>query len=323
MAVFALCTLGSLIIYHVRSVDLRIEPFSLEDQRVKSYDFHDTDEETRCFNDVDTLSNPIPNVVHVIWGFQDPEMTFMNYLVIRSALISLKPDALKLHYQNFNENNVWFQKVSDKISLVHHNASIEYSKQIHENWQVSHLADALRLDVLQREGGIYLDMDVITLRSFDTLRHSKRDVVLGYEGGDRHGLCNAIILARKDAPFLKKWIESYTDFSPKEWNYHSVLLPKELAANSPYQVCPLAPTVFFWPTYTRNHVRYMHEPITKDEALELEIILDANGGSLYPDQLAYHAWNQMAWEKYLQRLTPEIVRERDTRFNVMVRRFLD
>jgi hypothetical protein len=67
----------------------------------------------------------------------------------------------------------------------------------------------------------------------------------------------------------------------------------------------------------------MHEPITKDEALELEMILDANGGSLYPDQLAYHAWNQMAWEEYLQRLTPEIVRERDTRFNVMVRRFLD
>jgi hypothetical protein len=78
MAVFVLCTLGYLIIYHVRSLDLRIEPFSLKDQRVKPYDFHDTDEETGCFNDVDTLSNPIPNVFHVVWGFQDREMTFMN-----------------------------------------------------------------------------------------------------------------------------------------------------------------------------------------------------------------------------------------------------
>jgi hypothetical protein len=164
---------------------------------------------------------------------------------------------------------------------------------------------------------------VISLRSFETLRHSKRDVVLGYEGGDRHSLCDAIILARSGAQFLERWIASYSDFSPEEWNYNSVLLPKKLASKRPGQVCPLAPTVFFWPTYTPKHVRYMHEPITEDESLELEMLMDANGGGLYPDQLAHHAWNQVAWEEYLQHLTPEIVRNRDTRFNVMVRRFLD
>ena len=85
---------------------------------------------------------------------------------------------------------------------------------------MSHLSDALRLDVLQREGGVYMDMDIIALRSFDTIRNSSRDVVLGHEGGDRHGFCNAIILARKNASFLDRWIKSYVDFDPKnEWNY--------------------------------------------------------------------------------------------------------
>jgi hypothetical protein len=95
-----------------------------------------------------------------------------------------------------------------------------------------------------------------------------------------------------------------------------------MAAEHPGLVCPLAPEVLFWPTWTNEHVRYMHEPITKDEARELELHLDANDGALYPDQLAYHAWGQMARSKYISHLTSEIVRDKDTRFNIMVRRFL-
>jgi hypothetical protein len=269
-----------------------------------------------------TVSNPIPNVVHFLWGFQNPEMTFMNYLAIRSALVSLKPDTLKVHYEELNMDNIWFQKLKDSITLVHHEMAFEYPKQTQEKWQASHLTDALRLDILQNEGGIYMDTDVISLRPLDALRHSKKDVVLGHEGGDRHGLCNAIILARRDAPFLRRWIESYSDFSPKEWNYHSVILPKKMALDHPDQICTLAPTVFFWPTWTTGHIHHMHEPITPDEAREVENLLSFNGGALYQDQLAYHAWSQVARTEYLEKLTPEIVSEKDTRFNILVRRFL-
>jgi len=48
-----------------------------------------------------------------------------------------------------------------------------------------------------------------------------------------------------------------------------------------------------------------------------------NGGGLFEGQVAYHAWNQMAWGRYLHKLTPKRVRERDTRFNLMIRRFLE
>lgn len=66
----------------------------------------------------------------------------------------------------------------------------------------------------------------------------------------------------------------------------------------------------------------MHEPITRDEAREMENLLDVNGGAIYPDQLAYHAWSQVARTEYLEKLTPEIVNEEDTRFNILVRQFL-
>lgn len=137
-------------------------------------------------------------------------MSFINYLAIRSALDSLKPDVLELHYAYLDEDNVWFQKLreNDNITLVHHDMAVEYPKQLEQKWQVSHLADALRLDVLYREEGIYLDMDVISLRSFEGLMHSERDVILGHEGGDRHGLCNAVILARRNDRELPPFLSS-------------------------------------------------------------------------------------------------------------------
>ncbi|KAJ6090214.1 hypothetical protein N7486_009029 [Penicillium sp. IBT 16267x] len=289
--------------------------------KVERYNFQATAEEAACFNSGSHLSNPVPNVVHFIWGIQNPEMKFITYLAIRSALVSLQPDTLNIHYEELNMDNVWFQKLRDNITLVHHDLALEYPKQTQEKWQVSHLADVLRLDILRQEGGIYLDTDVIALQSFDPLRHNERGVILGHEGGNRHGFCNAVIVAHQDASFLHRWIESYRDFSTAEWNYHSVVLPKQMALDFPDQVCPLAPTAFFWPTWTTNHIKFMHEPITADEAKKVEDGLSVYGGGLHRDQLAYHAWNQVAREQLLQ-LTPDIVRDKDTRFNIMVRRFL-
>lgn len=314
-----------IIIYSVLYVHPFIFPFdifSAGERAVENFDFLDTAQERVCFNGTTLSRTPIPRVVHMIW-LNNPDMNFMSYLALRSALDSIKPDTLKFHYTSVNEDNVWFRKVRDNITLVQHDLEWEYPDQIQQKWKVSHMADALRLDILREEGGIYLDTDVISLRSFDNLMHCDKDVVLGHEGGDRHGLCNAIILGRKDSPFLTRWIESYNNFSTGEWNYHSVILPKKLALEYPEEICPLSPSAFFWPTWTKEHIHYMHESISDSEAEDLQNTINANNGSLYPNQLAYHAWSQVAWAPYLRRLTPELVKEKNTRFNVMVRRFVE
>lgn len=314
-----LCSLAVLV-YHHSTLEEWLNPEGL----TESYNFQETSDEAQCFNSIGNLSpNPIPKVVHFLWGFGNhPEMTFMNYLGIRSALASLKSNMVKLHYEELNMGNFWFQKLRDDITLVHHDMAAEYPKQVQELWQVSHLTDALRLDTLYREGGIYLDTDVITLQSFDNLLHSTRDVVLGHEGGDRHCLCNAVILARASAAFLGQWIDTYSDFSPSEWNYHSVLLPKKMAANRPEEVCLLAPTAFFWPTWTHRDIKYMHAELSEEEVVEVNHLLETHGGAFSSNQLAYHSWSQVAREKHLDDLTPEVVIEKNTRFNMLVRRFI-
>lgn len=290
------------------------------EKRVETFDFKTTNLEEECFRSRLPSTNPIPHVVHAIW-LNNNELDFVNYLTIRSALISLQPDRINLHYTDLNEQNQWFMKLLDNVTLVQHNLETEYGQQIQDKWQISHIADLLRLDVIAKEGGIYLDMDVIALRSFDSLLGCEKDLILGNEGGDRHGLCNAIIIGRPGSSFVKRWRESYDTFATNEWNYHSVILPKELSSLYNDEICTVSPSVFYWPTWTKDHVRYMHEPITQREAQEFQDTLVENGGAMYPDQLAYHAWSQVA-SAFLKDLSPDIVVSQNTRFNLLVRRFI-
>lgn len=303
---------------------------------VEDYDFLHSEKETTCFiglkdqgnmAEQSTRPDTIPNIVHFIY-LSDPEVSripFTTFLSINAALQRIRPEKIKLHHTYLDpQTELVKDLIKHDVELVHHDpSSIVHLADGARNkkWNLAHLADLLRLDILEAEGGIYLDGDVFALRSFDSIRESPRDVVLGYEGGDRHGLCNAVILSRKQSSFLKRWRGTYSSFSTHEWNEHSVILPKDLAADYPEEICTLAPEVFFWPTWTHRHVAFMHGPLNDVEAAYVDHSIKANNGSLWPDQLAYHAWSQVS-KSYLESLTPELIMSQNTRFNMMVRSFL-
>lgn len=286
---------------------------------------------------------PIPNIVHFNFGLKSPlsdrstrHFGFLNYLAIRAALLSLSPDRTYLHYTYLSSppssdpsdsplSNHWVRRlVRQGLRLIHHPPSPNQSDKY------AHLSDTLRLESLLSQGGIYLDVDAFALRPFDSLlSKTSPDAILGHEGGNRWGLCNAVIVSRPNSTFLTRWLASYetADLS-SEWNYHSVRLPKLLADNSSTgpegkEVCTLPPDAFFWPTWTWRHVDWMHSPLSKKETREWEDKIELNGGSLFKNQLAYHSWSQMAWDRHLRWLTPEVVRNRNTRFNLLARRFLE
>ncbi|KAI0000740.1 glycosyltransferase family 32 protein [Xylariaceae sp. FL0662B] len=287
--------------------------------------------------------DPIPNHVHFIYGLSNPynkpsagTFDFLCYLAVRSAIVGMKADKISLHYTYLADppspdpnasplTNPWIQRLKDDVELVHHSpeemAALKSSPDA--TWQAAHVSDILRLKLLQEQGGIYLDMDAFGFRPFTDILKSPRDMVLGHEGGNRGGLCNAIMVARKNSSFIDRWLAEYdgADLS-KEWNYHSVVLPKELQLRHPDEVCALPPSAFFWPTWTWDHVEFMHKKLSSEDARRWAAEIDRNGGSLYEDQLAYHAWSQMAWDRHLSKLTPEVVRTRDTRFNILVRGFM-
>jgi mannosyltransferase OCH1-like enzyme len=76
-------------------------------------------------------------------------------------------------------------------------------------------------------GGIYLDNDVLVLKSFDPLRNYS--LTLGRETKKPlHLISNGIIIGRPGSMFLRAWITTYRTFNPKEWAEHST----QMAARS-------------------------------------------------------------------------------------------
>lgn len=107
----------------------------------------------------------------------------------------------------------------------------------------AHMADVIRLEALMKEGGIYLDLDVVCINPFDPLLNN--EFVMGREPDS--GLCNAVLLANPDATFLAKWYQNYRDFDTNRWNYHSVVLPAKMAAEDPSSITVLDKYSFFYP----------------------------------------------------------------------------
>ncbi|KAI1809254.1 hypothetical protein GGS20DRAFT_572803 [Poronia punctata] len=344
----ALCAYFWHVLYNVGDWARQTSPLSY--QYWVQQEFVSTKSELDCFYGrtpldatTPTPPEPIPNHVHFIFGlanpYEDPHagtFDFIAYLAVRSAVLGIRADKISLHYTYLADppapepnkdpfSNPWVNRLKDDITLVYHSPEEmnALKNQPGAHWQPAHISDILRLRLLQEQGGIYLDLDAFGLRPFTDLLRSPRDMIMGHEGGNRGGLCNAIMVARKNSAFIERWASEYNDVDlSREWNYHSVLLPKQLQMQNPDEVCALSPSALFWPTWTFSHVRWMHEPLTTHQARVWAAEIESNGGSLFGEQLAYHAWSQMSWDKYLSKLTPEIVRSRDTRFNLMVRRFL-
>jgi hypothetical protein len=88
-----------------------------------------------------------------------------------------------------------------------------------------HKTDIIRLEVLIRLGGIYLDLDVVALQSWDPLL--KYLCTMGAESPNL--LSNGIILAARNATFLRLLHGQYRTFDDTSWNGHSVQLPMLLA----------------------------------------------------------------------------------------------
>ncbi len=96
----------------------------------------------------------------------------------------------------------WWHRAKPFLTCV----QVEPPREIFGNplSHIAHMADVLRLHTLLEHGGIYLDIDVLSLRPFTPLLDE--DTVLGEESGV--GLCNAVILAKPGAPFLQEWLAS-------------------------------------------------------------------------------------------------------------------
>ncbi|XP_049814963.1 uncharacterized protein LOC126262395 [Schistocerca nitens] len=168
----------------------------------------------------------VPNIVHYII-FGKNSLDFISYLSILSVLKVQKPEQLIIHSDSPDfGGNYWlaiksapFNDTSIHVSLLEQPTHV-FGQRLSS---VYHSADVARIQILMQHGGIYLDTDMLVLRSLDRYRNS--EMVVAWPYGEYIG--NQILIASKNAKFLSMWLNSYRSYHPREWYYNAGKVPTE------------------------------------------------------------------------------------------------
>jgi mannosyltransferase OCH1-like enzyme len=178
------------------------------------------------------MDKPVPRIVHFCWyggksgGIRRSWFRFFHFISILSAYKFIKPEVIYFWYDFIPEGDLWkdIRRRVPIIRPIHRPApSHIYYRSVKVD---AHQSDIVRLEAVMEYGGIYMDLDVVAVKSFDPLL--KYDTTMGYQSNS--GLCNGIIISKPNAPFLRLWHIEYVNFKDDhDWDTHSVRVPAKMA----------------------------------------------------------------------------------------------
>jgi hypothetical protein len=264
--------------------------------------------DNKTINDNETINYTITNIIHYIFGLipQNEEFSFVYFMSIYSNYMINRPDIIYFHYQ-YEPYGYWWEKSRKYIKL-------NYIKCDDMAWgrkkilKYAHKADKVRLDILYKYGGIYMDIDTITIRPYKNIFNDNgimnnginytindTDCIIGIQEENylNRGLtlyCNAILISARNSKFIEKWIEMYEKYFVTDgWCEASVHLPQKvinkLDEKTRNKIRILSQDYFYKPSY--NEVDKIFEEIYTSSKLEE-----------YNNLLTLHLWNTFSNKYY-------------------------
>jgi hypothetical protein len=179
-------------------------------------------------NEIGASEYIVPNIIHFI-RFNMTNLTFIDIVMIRAAHVAQKPDAIYIHtdVKTFEGKywNILKQKWPDPYRLIEMKARqvplLIYNRSISEGWKYQHTSDIERYRLLSEYGGIYLDNYVFIIQNLNKYRKFEMTI----EWNPTQYLGNQVLIAHKDARFLRYCIETFRDYRSDLWYYNGGELP--------------------------------------------------------------------------------------------------
>lgn len=248
----------------------------------------------------------IPKIIYFTFGFSHDfggkPFNISHYLAVKSAKLVNQCDVV-LYYHYAPINNPWWE--ASKQFCVHKQCIAPTEVFGHPLPNVSYRSDAFRLNLLNERGGIYFDIDTISIDPIDFLLSSSFVIGEEWANGRQIGLCNAVMLAEKDSQFGRLWMDEYKNSYNGDWGVMSVVRPWELSKTKCDDIRILPPISFFKYSWSEEDLKKVHEQVS-----------DMSGAYLL------HLWEQASYEKYFKNLTETDIRTKDTTYTLLARRFL-
>jgi len=236
----------------------------------------------------------IPNIIHFVYGLRNEAAYFemIHYIAVRSALETNPGCLVYLHFF-IEPKGRWWNALQNDVIAVPHKHFDEYQGRCVAHH--SHKADVLRLEVLHKFGGIYLDIDTVSLRPWSPYLQGNEFVMAWQDSsslgtvreGKTYGLCNAAMASAAKSWFSKVWLSSYKYFRSNGrddvWDEHSVILPANLTEEYPWIL-------------SRGHLTILKSHTLWDplwDSVEVELLGPERSLDLetkYPRALMIHLW---------------------------------
>ena len=202
---------------------------------------------------------------HFIFGLREQHEPFhlLHYLCLASCIAVNRPDEVNFHYRHLPHGQ-WWDRIAPQLRLrpveaadgmgftsAHYANTAEGQSIARQGISFAHEADFIRLAVLAREGGVYADMDTLFVAPYhdDLYTQScvlgEEDVYAGNSGVLRPSLCNAVIFAQPEAPFITRWQSLALQEFDGSWSRHSCQAASHLWQQQPTQLT-VAPRRWFY-----------------------------------------------------------------------------
>ncbi|RZF32434.1 hypothetical protein LSTR_LSTR001898 [Laodelphax striatellus] len=235
-------------------------------QRHEHHEFEGFDNETGIL----TGYLIVPNYVHFLrMGASMKNVKFIDAMCMLAAFKKQRPDRLFIHTDQKHFSGFHWDYLMNKVPGFKEALTIVstqlpdtiFDQKFSQVYHYFHSSDVLRIQVLMKYGGMFLDNDSFLVKSLDPYR--KFEMAIGWDEGMFLG--TQVLVAHKDARFLRLWLDSYRGhyyptlwyFNAGEWPTVSILWARpELVHRVKllFGVHPLIDEVFVsvWPDWRKQ-----------------------------------------------------------------------
>jgi mannosyltransferase OCH1-like enzyme len=221
----------------------------------------------------------IPKNIHLIYLNQKPLKDY-HYKCINSVLKHMPNYNIVIHndiepntpeWNSLKQNhNVNINKI-DRISK-YNNTIISY---------VQYEADILRLEMLYKYGGIYLDLDIFMVKNIDELLLSNYDFYYGRETSD--SLINCVLISTPNNEIITKLLNGI-EYKIDKWAWHIRDYPKLLFERYPHYIDKYNITFLDYENFCPIHWTEPHllsDPILTEKTYGIHLYDTILGSSLH------------------------------------------
>ncbi|GAB6027910.1 hypothetical protein CHUAL_002125 [Chamberlinius hualienensis] len=177
---------------------------------------------TGQYNNITGFPYPIvPDIVHLI-KFRKSEIDFVEMVNLRSIVLHHNPARILIHC-NYCANKTfggkYWDMLDDRFKSVVEFVEMEeptaiFGKKLSS---VYHASDVARIKILMKYGGIFLDNDIYVVQGLHGFRHYEMSI--GWDEGSSLG--TQVLIAHKNARFLKHWLDSYRNCQGDKWYFNA------------------------------------------------------------------------------------------------------